>query len=387
MLPQGLDGFAESEESGPPDPPPSARHCNLLLTGLWTNGSKLPSRSSTLVPVATNAAIEEVAPPPCEEIDCARAEVEGARRPAHGRRIPIGAQRPRKHLSVPATWLVPAFRGQADEDFDANEIVAGLWVGSLSAAEREPALCIRSISRIVTVATRLKPMLPGCCSHVQVEIDDHPEADFLNALRQVVNAIDQILLEISCDSVSKDPPRQGVLVHCASGISRSAAACLGWIMMRCNKTFDEAFALAKAARPKINPNFGFVQALHLLEAHGGNIEVARRTWKSANDLDDRDAVVREFRKSANKFLARAEELERSLAGTGPLDAATNVLLQLQKELKCLEEEIAAALPSSTIDDSTARSVRLVASQKVARLRKSCERTVGHAEENHTTIHP
>merc|ERR1719229_841725 len=63
----------------------------------------------------------------------------------------------------------------------------------------------------------------------------------------------------------------GVLVHCQQGVSRSVSMVLSYLMKYYRMTFDEALALAKAARKQACPNDGFEAQLRELD------ETLRRT--------------------------------------------------------------------------------------------------------------
>lgn len=52
-----------------------------------------------------------------------------------------------------------------------------------------------------------------------------------------------------------------VLVHCAMGINRSAAACLAVICKRCDTDLEEALSLLRTRAPRINPGLWFQQQI------------------------------------------------------------------------------------------------------------------------------
>ena len=60
-----------------------------------------------------------------------------------------------------------------------------------------------------------------------------------------------------------------VLFHCAAGGSRSAAVLLGFLLSTHPHPYDgmlrDALAAAKAKRPIVDPNFGFLEQLDQLE--------------------------------------------------------------------------------------------------------------------------
>jgi len=57
----------------------------------------------------------------------------------------------------------------------------------------------------------------------------------------------------------------GVLVHCQQGVSRSCSMVISYLMKYYRYSFDDAFALVKAARKQANPNEGFTTQLRELD--------------------------------------------------------------------------------------------------------------------------
>eukprot|EP00397_Hematodinium_sp_SG-2012_P022930 GEMP01023795.1.p1 GENE.GEMP01023795.1~~GEMP01023795.1.p1 ORF type:complete len:173 (+),score=20.70 GEMP01023795.1:827-1345(+) len=58
---------------------------------------------------------------------------------------------------------------------------------------------------------------------------------------------------------------EAVLVHCRSGVSRSATIVLSYLVARQDFTLHDAFFLVRAHRSVITPNLGFMQQLCLYE--------------------------------------------------------------------------------------------------------------------------
>eukprot|EP00927_Polykrikos_kofoidii_P011436 TRINITY_DN14851_c0_g1_i1.p1 TRINITY_DN14851_c0_g1~~TRINITY_DN14851_c0_g1_i1.p1 ORF type:complete len:268 (+),score=46.99 TRINITY_DN14851_c0_g1_i1:129-932(+) len=247
----------------------------------------------------------------------------------------------------------------AEGDWDANEIVDGLWVGNLAAANSKEHLSSRGITSVVTVAARLNPELPENVVHTEVKLDDHPCADLLSALPAALDAIDAAL------GLGLEPKGQ-VLVHCASGVSRSASACAAWLMTRRQLSLDESLRAIREVRPRANPNFGFMRSLKILEASGGDVAAAAAKWQDTNIEDFRDQVG-QLRQAANAFHARVDALEEQIAQHR---AAGGDSISMPSELKALLEslqhDIDNAAPQQE-DDRVAQTIRRAAAQKVSRL--------------------
>merc|ERR1712151_1275054 len=65
--------------------------------------------------------------------------------------------------------------------------------------------------------------------------------------------------------IAKGKEAGGVVVHCFAGVSRSSAACLGYLMLKENFSLNAAFAKVFLCRPTIRPNLGFWMQLRNLE--------------------------------------------------------------------------------------------------------------------------
>lgn len=70
------------------------------------------------------------------------------------------------------------------------------------------------------------------------------------------------ILNTSNAFITSAKERNGkVLVHCNAGVSRSASVVIGYLIMVCGCSFDEAFDLVKSKRSCVRPNDGFLKQL------------------------------------------------------------------------------------------------------------------------------
>lgn len=130
--------------------------------------------------------------------------------------------------------------------FNADAVLPGrLYLGNLSDVEAAP----QNVTHVLTVAARLRAedhLSAAVQKHTTVAVDDHPCADILSVLPQALAFIDEALpdLVLTDDQIVKAPhPRAdngvsltassgsgaadnhpAILVHCASGVSRSTTA-------------------------------------------------------------------------------------------------------------------------------------------------------------------
>jgi dual specificity phosphatase 12 len=141
-----------------------------------------------------------------------------------------------------------------------QEIVPGLWLGNVQAAEDEQNLHNKKISHILSVFSKYLPdsnsagkpryhrlILPLHDNHTELLIEHFPTTN--EFIRQAL------------DSKGK------VLVHCKQGISRSATVVLAFLLRYgFAASVAEAFDLVRQKRHYINPNFGFVEQLLVYHA-------------------------------------------------------------------------------------------------------------------------
>lgn len=260
--------------------------------------------------------------------------------------------------------LVKYTMAQRDDDsvWDAGQVIPGLWVGGLSAAEDAKELAAHGVVAVLTVAARLRPALPEGIAHTYISLDDHPCADLLAALPRALEALDAVLGD--GEAKTSGSGERAILVHCASGVSRSVSACIAWLMTRRGLSLDDALRQVREGRPNGSPNHGFMQALQLLEKSGGNIAAAAKQWSQVGAAD-RMEKVNGLRDAANALHARADELEERLAQQRSSAGAPSK--ELLAELGALQSEVDSASPQDGFDDRVAQMIRKTAAQKIKRL--------------------
>jgi hypothetical protein len=178
---------------------------------------------------------------------------------------------------------------QEEEDkslVDTNrmgEVVPGLWIGSLGSVKEIRKLSDRRWTVISALHSDkltdflsqqfavLRESHPGLvASHVEWNIEDKSQSAFLS------DRLLEILKEIDAAVCVKDEKR-ACLVHCAFGISRSAAIVAAWLISRhVVDSLQQAMAQIRAVRPEAMPNLGFVASLRAIEQCGGIVEEAQQ---------------------------------------------------------------------------------------------------------------
>jgi len=137
----------------------------------------------------------------------------------------------------------------------SGEIIRNrLWIDDMTGAESE-ALQKRSITAVVSlndpgIRVPSYPESPGISYH-RIRIWDKDDA-------RIVEHFEEAFLFIS---TQLSIPNGRVLVHCAAGVSRSAAICIGYLMRSHGLSFLGAYSVVKAARMVVCPNYGFLKQL------------------------------------------------------------------------------------------------------------------------------
>lgn len=259
-----------------------------------------------------------------------------------------------------------------------------LYVGSLAAAEDATFHSEAGITHVVTAAGRLKPDLPEPRpEHLCLDLADHPAANLLAELDKTLQFFDGIssLADVTHgapDSSSPSAlfmagssrrPLPAVLVHCASGVSRSVSICIAFLMTRCGLSYVDALAAVKTNRNQACPNIGFQRQLQLLEQCAGHVGTAMNHWNKVSGQTVMAEAIAQ-RDAANALHARLDELEDDIATQRSLASAAGGITELQKrayiqKLDTLQEQVDTCMGAS--HDRPAMSILKAAARKAARL--------------------
>ena len=107
----------------------------------------------------------------------------------------------------------------------------------------------------------------GVDQHV-VSVLDQEDANLLDFLEDAVDFIEEAI-----DDDGK------VLVHCVSGVSRSAAVIVAFMGYSMGLSVTESIDVLKLSCPQVSPNDGFLRQLALFQEMGcGPVPVLTCTW-------------------------------------------------------------------------------------------------------------
>jgi len=245
----------------------------------------------------------------------------------------------------------------------ANEVIPGLLIGNLADAE-QPS---ERITHILTIASELNFKVQTHIQHHIFEVDDHPCANILAILPGACNLLDNILAI----------PSNVVLVHCVSGVSRSATTILAWFMTRKHMSLHDALIYLKGARPQTKPNPGQGSSHHLKRSANGDFSIALQSMHDSTHLcllnsvlveSDREAMlfhIGNLRETANQLHKKVDNIENSigLSGCGlPDQKNSDALMELCATILTFQKGA-----ESQLDDRVAKRTRKSALEKIERL--------------------
>lgn len=185
---------------------------------------------------------------------------------------------------------------------DMHEIVPGVWLGGLDAAQDPSLLRRNGVHTILTVARGLPGVVTGPdFINVVVEVNDTEEQDMLPYLQRCIDLIEDSaavararrrrtsrMIKEDEEAAGKSGSSEGapdaaggtsinsaniatpggILVHCFAGASRSAMVVLAWVMQHLRLDLVAAYKLVRAKRPIIDPNSSFMRQLLAFERMG-----------------------------------------------------------------------------------------------------------------------
>ncbi|KAH7440822.1 hypothetical protein KP509_03G012200 [Ceratopteris richardii] len=159
-----------------------------------------------------------------------------------------------------------------------TEIIPGLlFLGDMSHATSYDRLRELQISHVLSIHT--EPLkLPKSFVHMYIELEDAPSADIAQHFQQTYEFIEAA----KC-------AQKRVLIHCGAGASRSATVCAAYLMRTKHWGLNDALNFLRDQRSKVNPNPGFVSALHeysdLLRTERVNVHIQTGPSSSLWHLD------------------------------------------------------------------------------------------------------
>jgi hypothetical protein len=139
-------------------------------------------------------------------------------------------------------------------DAEPQEVVPGVYIGSIAAARNRAALAAAGITHVICATAECAPFYPDELAYLHVRVRDEPGVQISAHFDEVCAFIDAALAA-----------RGAVLVHCVMGRSRSATLVCAHLMRAHGLSMLEALERLRAVRPAIAPNSSFAVQLLRLE--------------------------------------------------------------------------------------------------------------------------
>lgn len=140
-----------------------------------------------------------------------------------------------------------------------DEVLPGLFLGSMESFSEGRVLHDRDISAIVRVLKQPPPKTPLTVKEKRV--------DFLSI--PVVDSTEETIsthFDSAFDFIDKAlDAKKNVLIHCSAGVSRSPTIVISYLMRKFGMSLSEAFRAVRLVRPIINPNISFMRQLKAFE--------------------------------------------------------------------------------------------------------------------------
>lgn len=134
--------------------------------------------------------------------------------------------------------------------YGLSRITDSLFLSNGEAANNKLFLYANRITTIINVSVEIVNTYFPHIYYIHVPVADFPMSRLYDFFDPVADKIHSVELN------------QGrTLVHCAAGVSRSAALCIAYLMKYKSMSLANAHAWVKSCRPIIRPNNGFWQQL------------------------------------------------------------------------------------------------------------------------------
>ena len=147
-----------------------------------------------------------------------------------------------------------------------DEIVPGLFLGGEHSANDLDRMRALGIRAVLVAADMCAVRFPEALEYLVLPVDDSPLEKLRPHFERAHAFIDAALGGTAYAPRARGPGAGGCLVHCVSGISRSATIVASYLMRTRRLDFETALALVRARRAVASPNSGFAAQLREYEA-------------------------------------------------------------------------------------------------------------------------
>ncbi|XP_066578907.1 dual specificity protein phosphatase 22-B [Amia ocellicauda] len=134
-----------------------------------------------------------------------------------------------------------------------NKVLPDLYLGNFKDARDREQLSKHNITHVLSIHDSAAPMLQEI-TYLCIPAADLPTQNLTQYFKESIKFIHESRLK-----------REGCLVHCLAGVSRSVTLVVAYIMTVTDLGWQDALSAVRAARPCAGPNIGFLRQLEDFE--------------------------------------------------------------------------------------------------------------------------
>ena len=135
---------------------------------------------------------------------------------------------------------------------EPTHIIDNIYIGNINSTVDGKKLKENQFKYIITVGNNISKFVKKTnIDYIEFLVDDSLEQDMTSVFKNSLNIVNNM-------------NGGNILIHCYSGISRSASTIIYILIKKYNMTFKDAFDFLKNKHPSAHPNSNFINQLKLL---------------------------------------------------------------------------------------------------------------------------
>ncbi|CAF1035739.1 unnamed protein product [Brachionus calyciflorus] len=190
-----------------------------------------------------------------------------------------------------------------------DKILPGLYVGNIRDGCDKEQIKNNNITHILSVHEDAKPGLMENVKYLCIKAGDNASQDLKQYFIEAIDFIHSARVN-----------NGNVLVHCLAGVSRSATLAISYVMVVTSLPWYDSMNAARAARERINPNFGFQRQLQNFEFT--NIKTVREDlflkygpYDNSEDIALCKSLLEKYQSKQEEFSQNSNNQQQISAGT------------------------------------------------------------------------